>query len=409
MGSSWLNHLKQNSMNYAMVKSWHRRAIASIILFFIMFYFYNLLKIDDHNFEKLRILNEKVEDVVPDIIEAESSIIIDALVKQENEGPVHSLVSPYENGVFFYNIDEPIEYWWPFECVDTKMEKSVNTKICIYDIKFDNHISAQLKENGLWEPTNVRSFLRQLHDIPEANVIDIGANIGLYTLLSAKLNRTVIAVEPLHENLNRMHKAAQLEQVQSKIVAVVNAMSNERYPLKVNINDNNMGGSYVQNSDISDTENKFAPISSAVIVNGILMDDLVDIYNYKIKNSTGNAKIKNSGSRKFVMKIDIEGYEPFAFEKSSRFFKTFQVVSIFMEFGKMQMKLNSNETRRMENYLFKVKSMLKMLEELKFEPYEVNGFNKLEFKQWREWPWDVFFRQCDLQFCPGHVYKATGV
>ena len=83
--------------------------------------------------------------------------------------------------------------------------------VCIHDPKFDKHISQQIKENGLWEPTNVRSFLTQLRELNDTDVIDIGANIGVYSLLAAKLGRNVIAVEPLYENLNRMNKAAHLE------------------------------------------------------------------------------------------------------------------------------------------------------------------------------------------------------
>lgn len=114
--------------------------------------------------------------------------------------------------------------------------------ICIHDPKFDKYISQQLKENGMWEPTNIRSFIRQLKEINDTHVIDIGANIGLYSLLAAKLNRSVIAIEPLHDNLNRLHKAAFLEGVQSKIIALVNAVANERTQLKLSIMDYNIGG-----------------------------------------------------------------------------------------------------------------------------------------------------------------------
>jgi hypothetical protein len=174
------------------------------------------------------------DDGIIEISRKSSSIIIDALMAKQSESDnVYSLVTEYINGIFFYNMNEPIEAWWPFECVETKMKQSINTKLCIHDPKFDKVISAQIKENGLWEPTNVRSFLRQLNEVPEAHVMDIGANIGLYTLLAAKMNRSVIAVEPLHDNLNRMHKAAHLESVQSRVFALVNAVSNERKQTKV--------------------------------------------------------------------------------------------------------------------------------------------------------------------------------
>ena len=139
------------------------------------------------------------------------------------------------------------------------------------------------------------------------------------------------------------------------------------------------------------------------------MDDLVDVYKYKLVN---NKLISNQNiSKKFVIKLDIEGYEPFVFEKSERFFKELEIVAIFMEFGKMVEKLKQNESEieLSSSYLNKINNMLRILKKLNYEPYEVNGFNKLDYKDWREdWPWDVYFRNCDLITCPGHVYKLTG-
>ena len=344
-----------------------------------------------------------------------SSLIIDALVKKDDvdSKPVYSLVTEYINGIYFYNMNEPVESWWPFECVRTKMKHSVNTHVCLHDPKFDKYISAQLKENGLWEPTNVRSFLRQLNEVPDANVMDIGANIGLYSLLSAKLNRTVIAVEPLHDNLNRLHKAAQLESVQSKIIALVNALSNERTQLKVSIQDNNIGGSYVMRKELINPKQSFSMTSSSVIVNSILMDDLIDVYKVKMNKS------KRTASKKFVIKLDIEGYEPFVFEKSEKLFKQLEIVAIFMEFGKMleKLKLNEKEQEKAEetskengiNYYTRIRNMLLLFKRYNYEPYEVNGFNRLDYDKWREWPWDIYLRQCDLVHCPDHFYKLGGV
>jgi hypothetical protein len=141
---------------------------------------------------------------------------------------VDSIVHESKNGIFFYEITQPIELWWKFECVQTKMRHTLNTHICIHEPKFDKHVSKQLETNGLWEPNIVRSFIKQIQEVSDAQFIDVGANIGLYTLIAAKYNRSVIAIEPLHENIVRLHKAAHLEQVQSNIVVLVNAVSNER-------------------------------------------------------------------------------------------------------------------------------------------------------------------------------------
>ena len=191
---------------------------------------------------------------------------------------------------------------------------------------------------------------------------------------------------------------------------MVNALSNERKQVKVSILDTNIGGSYVNQPEIVNQEQKYSPTSSSVIVNSILMDDLVDVYLHKLL--TNQMKMGNQTvSKKFVIKLDIEGYEPFVFEKSERFFKQLEIVAIFMEFGKMVEKLKQNESEvdLSSNYFNKINNMLRILKSLNYEPYEVNGFNKLDYEKWKDdWPWDVYFRNCDLITCPGHIYKLTG-
>jgi FkbM family methyltransferase len=323
---------------------------------------------------------------------------IDSLILADDDDDTHvfSLVYEYKkHGMFLYKMNEPIETFWSFECIDTKMLYTLNTKLCIHDVKFDQHVSGQLKQHGLWEPNNVRSFIKQMMEVPDANFIDIGANIGLYTLIAAKYNRSVIAVEPLHENLIRIHKAAVLENVQRNIVALVNAISNERKQVNILLVDDNLGGSFVMEMDAGGME----LTQSSVIVNSILLDDLVDVVK-------GRFSVGKSGDRiKFILKIDIESYEPFAFENCTILFQQFDIVAIYLEFGKILEKLLKN----VNGYLEKVLKMVNMFEILNYDVYEINGYNKLEYREWRRWPWDVYLRQCDLIVCPGRSFKVIGV
>ena len=190
-------------LSFILMKSYYRRVFLCLASLFLVYYFYSLTAPSENHI------------ITDDIIEQkpQSSLILDTIIKQDesiDELPIHTLVSPYKNGMFLYNMEEATESWWTFECIVTKMKNIINTQLCIHEPKYDHHISGQLKENGMWEPTNVRSFIKQLEEVPDANVIDIGANIGLYTLLAAKMKRYVIAVEPLHENLNRIHKASNI-------------------------------------------------------------------------------------------------------------------------------------------------------------------------------------------------------
>lgn len=334
---------------------------------------------------------------------------------------LNSIIQPYKHGIFLYSMSDPVESWWQFECIETKMRHTLNTHLCIHDVTHDGHVSGQLKAHGLWEPNNVRTFIKQMLESPEANVIDIGANIGLYTLIAAKHNRTVIAVEPMHDNVIRIHKAAHLENVHARVIALVNAIANERKAVSLVMLEGNYGGSYVIERDESASgasRGGFVMAQSTVIVNSIFMDDLCDVI---------EAKKVDARSKRFIVKMDIEGYEPYAFEKAHKLFQKYEIVAVFLEFGKMVEKLNkldavsrddakpeatANGTQREAvrfEYHTRFVSMLNMFKKMNYEPYEVNGYNKLEFDKWRHWPWDVYLRKCDLIFCDGHVYKVQGV
>ena len=175
--------------------------------------------------------------------------------------------------------------------------------------------------------------------------------------------------------------------------------------------------------ELIDPTQHFELASSSVIVNGILLDDLVDVYEYRMANL----------SNKMIVKMDIEGYEPFVFGDSGggdeRFFARFDIVAFFMEFGKIVEKVKQNEpsttttttttttslgndandTAATASYLMRTKRMLSMFKRRNYEPYEVNGFNRLDYDKWMEWPWDIFMRRCDSLHCPDHQYKLSGV
>lgn len=158
-----INNFFKSEMYYLLNRSQNRRFILIVIFLLLIYYFYSLMKSNDHHI---------INDIDPNLRHQKTSLLIDKISSEEDEKenddellPLHILVSKYKNGIFLYNMEESVESWWPFECVETRMQHSINTKLCIHDPKYDNHISAQLKENGLWEPVNVRSFLKQLQEV----------------------------------------------------------------------------------------------------------------------------------------------------------------------------------------------------------------------------------------------------
>lgn len=228
-------------------------------------------------------------------------------------------------------------------------------------------------------------------------MIDIGANLGLYTLLATKYDRHVIAVEPLYDSLIRLHKSIQLNDVQHQVTLVANAIGIKHERLALNIVDKNLGASYLSYLDelappekkvekIIDEHHGIAPRVLAE-VDTITLDDLVSIYPIFFKRA--------------ILKIDIEGFEALVFGNASLMFNRTEIPAIYMEFGKLI------EIKYHRGMMKKIEEMLKFLKKRNYEPYEVNDINHILYENWESWPWDVVFRRCDVCRCPG-LEKLVG-
>ena len=96
-----------------------------------------------------------------------------------------------------------------FDCVPLAM--SPGPAVCLYPDAEDEFISRTIRSSGLWEPQILNdTFKKILSDDVDLGVIDIGANIGVYSLVAAAMGHDVVAVEPFDDHLRRFHKAINL-------------------------------------------------------------------------------------------------------------------------------------------------------------------------------------------------------
>jgi hypothetical protein len=110
------------------------------------------------------------------------------------------------------------------------------------------------------------------------------------------------------------------------------------------------------------------------LVETILMDDLVD-----------QIPLNANGQRftKAILKIDIEGSEPFAFQHAGKFFDALDIQVIFMEWGNLP-KLVGKEKD--------VEQMIGFLMSRNFVPY--NGNQPLDKSNWKSnWSWDIYWKK----------------
>ena len=198
-------------------------------------------------------------------------------------------------------------------CVKTKfLLDIVRTTICIHST--NDLISGSIVRNKIWEEDELSRLFRVLLRDPGLSFIDVGANLGVYTLFAAALNRFVIAIECFKPNALRIAKAAQLEKIQHKLLLIENAIYSEsgKYVQLKSLPDN-IGGQALSGSSSLDL-----PRNSTFSVKTIQFDDILPF-------------LKMNDVQRAIIKIDIEGSEHFLCNTGHRIFQYLQIPVVLME------------------------------------------------------------------------------
>ncbi len=188
------------------------------------------------------------------------------------------------------------------------------------------------------------------------------------------MGNKVVAIEPFHDNILRIHKASQLENTFDRITLIKNAVSNKRNEIKklAEIKENIGGQSLFWNRNEFFKKN----LTNKYLVETILFDDIVAYLPFK--NEITKEKYKQA-----ILKVDIESFEIFAFEHASNLFDTLDIRFVFMEWGFM--------TKQTE-YEYKVLNLLDFFYEREYEPFGDNN-NMLVRGEWKKWGIDVLWRK----------------
>ncbi|XP_060083117.1 uncharacterized protein LOC132562394 [Ylistrum balloti] len=243
-----------------------------------------------------------------------------------------------------------------------------DTPIFIYQSASDVWVSGVIKTTGHFEAAKTNGIAALLQTDSNLNLIDIGANIGVHTLAIAKMGRKVLAVEALDKNIQHLCASVTAGDMQHDVTIVYNAISDGHMRVKLGVDKNNMGGTYVDvdSKHIKDLKEGRAQGTYGE-VDTITMDDLVELPVFK-------------NFSKVIVKMDIEGFEHKAISKSEKFFKAVDVQAFIMEW-EFHRKMSSGG------------DILKRMKDLKFEPYRVeNPSARLSVESSDSWPYDVLWR-----------------
>ncbi|XP_005099016.1 uncharacterized protein LOC101860018 isoform X1 [Aplysia californica] len=182
---------------------------------------------------------------------------------------------------------------------------------CIHDPAIDLMLSAHLKNKGAWEKENVASVYNAHQLFPNLVLVDLGCNVGAFTLPAAKHGIEVVAVDAVMPSLRLLQRSLLINDLSCPVTLIHNALYKSRKKMRVVIDPTNIGGSQV--AEILDFRKDKIPPSQTV--DAICLDDLVPFVR----------------GRDVFLKLDLEGMEVQVLQCAQEFFSQVDVKVVLLE------------------------------------------------------------------------------
>jgi len=237
--------------------------------------------------------------------------------------------------------------------------------VCIYTTETDEVISRGILRKKYFEAKVISGFLRLLLSDKRLQLVDIGANIGLWSLPAARISQ-VISVEPNWNSISRLAKAVELGAVDSNITLIHNAISNVRTTLRMGVFATNQGNAFLISTDKCNGTPTGLPCLTLPPTKTIFLNDLLPLMH----------------SKRALMKVDTEGHEVNVFTNSTagEFFDSIDVPVVFMEWILCK-RHSADIVQRLLDFFFS----------RKYSAFDKHN-SKLTSHYFR-WPSDVIFKK----------------
>jgi len=236
----------------------------------------------------------------------------------------------------------------------------------MYAINTDIYVSEPLLRGGYFEGADVNRLLRLLKLDRRLQFIDIGANIGLYSLPAARLTQ-VLAVEANWLSIARLAKAVDLGGVSSNITLVHNAVSNARSDFTMGVDRQNQGHAFLINGTNCTFTPEGQPCNTLSRTRAVFLNDFLPLMR----------------SKAALLKVDVEGHELNIFTEASarQFFDQIDIPVVYMEW--MWLKQLSWEV---------VQPVLNFFHTRRYDILDYNNVI-LEHSTYRKWEDNVFVKK----------------
>jgi FkbM family methyltransferase len=204
----------------------------------------------------------------------------------------------------------------------------------------DNHVSKTLREQGIWEAYETQLFIACLQD--GAKVLDIGANIGYYSVLASLFlgaNGQVLAYEPNPENFT----------VLEKNIAINSCTNVQAFQLALS-NIDEEGFLYLSDDNFGDHQ---------------IYDNNQDRHKQQISLVNGDAHTKQFLHKANLIKIDTQGAEWQVLQGISQLIKnSLPQLQMIIEFSPNSLRLAGSEPDELLQYIFGLNLPITMIDHI---------------------------------------------
>lgn len=170
----------------------------------------------------------------------------------------------------------------------------------------DKYVSKEIIHNGIHEGYNVNFMIGLMKQFPNAVFIDIGANVGPFSIPIAALGYRVIAIESLLENVMRLCASMKKAKLDDRLTIVYNALTDMREKVA-----HVWSPGYISLAHISHATKGNASVDSTIL------DDLLEIYNFT----------------QVIMRIDVRTKEDEVLNGAHIFFQRVRVERVLLNFA----------------------------------------------------------------------------
>lgn len=209
----------------------------------------------------------------------------------------------------------------------------------------DEYISNYIREHGCWEPFTVEVLLELFRfRKPFTTFVDVGANIGYFSLIAAEQGIPVVAFEPVAANFGLFTKSIEQNNFSNLIKVYMIPLSDTREKIVLNISNENMGlcstrqllnHSYTQSSMSECLDTYFGKnIQNDIIIK-------IDVEEQELKVLKGMTETLSSGHVTHII-IEISVYNDEIFDILRKYGYIYCVNIGFDDKTKTSINYNSN-------------------------------------------------------------------